>query len=407
MRVTIFHSHFAAMGGAEVLLATQARWLAAAGHAVRIVALRVDQQQCAVNIPDLPVTEIGMPKGVKRMESLTPALMQELVARARPFLADTDVVMAYNYPTAPLTAASTTARRVWYACEPYRSLYLREANPEAARHADRLRGDANDFATQQVSRRLKRRALVARVLPWTGRQQRELTAFDGQGVRALDAVASLSEYGAGCVREATGRTDIEVIYPMVRFADSAPARRGLRRSAPQILVQTRLGIPKNIDTLIRGFALFRKVHRAAVLHVVGSGARRKALEKLASAEAPDHVRFHGFLPTDALDALSAQCDVFAFAPVDEPFGMVLPEAASRGLLLVGSDHGGPREILEAGAIGELCDPFSAESIASALTRTLALTDAEADARRIAADRSVRARFGADVVGRQLETFLKG
>jgi glycosyltransferase involved in cell wall biosynthesis len=87
--------------------------------------------------------------------------------------------------------------------------------------------------------------------------------------------------------------------------------------------------------------------------------------------------------------------------------MVLPEAASRGLLLVGSDHGGPREILEAGAIGELCDPFAAESIAAALRRTFALTDAEADARRIAADRSVRARFGAEVVGRQLEAFLNG
>lgn len=407
MRVTIFHSHFTSVGGAEVLLSTQARWLAAAGHDVRIVALKADATHCATHLAGLRVNEIGLPRGVRKMESLTTAMMPELIERTRPFLRDTDVVMAYNYPSAPLTAAAGDTRRVWYACEPYRSLYLREGNPEASRRAERLGNAVHDSATLQVVRRLKRRGLMSRVMPWTERQQRDLKAFDGQGVCALDAVASLSHYGADCVREATGRTDTQVVYPMVRFAESAPRRSGIRRMAPQILVQTRLGIPKNIDTLIRGFAIFRKVHPNAVLHVVGNGARRKSLEKVANQEAPGNVRFHGYLQQDALDALSAQCDVFAFAPVDEPFGMVYPEAASRGLLLVGSDHGGPREILEGGAIGELCDPFDAESIASALKRTIALTDVEADHRRSAADASVRARFGADEVGRQLEQFLRG
>ncbi len=407
MRVTIFHSHFTSFGGAEVLLATQARWLAAAGHTVRIVALRADTAACATQLQGLRVEEIGLPKGVKKMESLTTAMMPELIDRARPFLRDADVIMAYNYPCAPLTAATADARRVWYACEPYRSLYVREGNPKAAHHAEMMGDAANDFATQQVARRLMRRGLMARMLPWKERQQRELRSFDGRGVCSLDAVASLSQYGADCVREATGRTDTEVVYPMVRFAESAPPRHGLRRGAPQILVQTRLGIPKNIDTLIRAFAIVRKVHKQAILHVVGSGARRKALEKLAASEAPGAVKFHGYLQTAELDVLSAECDVFAFAPVDEPFGMVFPEAASRGLLMVGSNHGGPREILEDGAIGELCDPFDADSIASAIKRTLALTDSQADSRRIAADASVRARFGADAVGRKLETFLHG
>ncbi len=409
MHITIFHSHFTSMGGAEVLLATQARWLKAAGHAVRIVALRTDAAHCATHMRDLSVESMGMPAGVHKMESLTSAMMPAMVERVRPFLRDTDVVMAYNFPSAPLTAAATAdgVRRVWYACEPYRSLYLREANPQASAHVDRAPGGAGDLATQQVARRLSRRKLMSTLLPWTERQQRALKDFDGAGVRALDAVASLSAYGADCVRAATGRTDVHVVYPMVRFAESAPPRRGLRRNAPQLLVQTRLGIPKNIDTLLRGFALFCAQYPRAALHVVGSGARRKALEQLASRIAPGSVHFHGFMQTADLDALSAACDVFAFAPVDEPFGMVFPEAASRGLLLVGSEHGGPSEILDGGAIGELCDPFSAESIASALERTYALTDAQADERRVAADASVRARFSADVVGRQLESFLRG
>jgi glycosyltransferase involved in cell wall biosynthesis len=409
MHITIFHSHFTSMGGAEVLLATQARWLKSAGHEVRIVALRADAAHCATHVSDLRVESMGLPAGVTKMEALTPAMMPALVERVRPFLHETDVVMAYNYPSAPLVAAAAGAgvRRVWYACEPYRSLYLREANPQAARHVDVTTGRAGDYATRQVARRLTRRRLISTLLPWTARQQRALKEFDGAGVRSLDAVASLSAYGAECVREATGRADVRVVYPMVCFAESAAPRRGLRRHAPQLLVQTRLGIPKNIDTLLRGFALFRATHPRAVLHVVGSGARRNALEKLAAQLAPGSVRFHGFMQTADLDALAATCDVFAFAPVDEPFGMVFPEAASRGLLLVGSDHGGPREILDHGAIGDLCDPFSATSIAVALERTYALTDAEADTRRSAADASVRARFGADVVGRQLESFLRG
>jgi glycosyltransferase involved in cell wall biosynthesis len=407
MRVTIFHSHFTAMGGAEVLLTAQARWLEGAGHDVSIVSLHTIGPQCAVQLQGLRTDTIGLPRGARKIDALTSAMMPELIERARPFLRDVDVVMAYNYPTAPIAAAAAECRRVWYACEPYRAIYLREANPAAAAHAGAAGGLAADFATQQVARRLRRRKLLDTVLPWAASRQQALKTFDSEGVRALDGVASLSKYGAICVAEATGRTDARVVYPMVQFSDLNPLQRGLRRAAPQIMVQTRLGVPKNIDSLIRALAIVRKIHARADLHVVGSGTRLRALQQLADRIAPGAVHFHGYLRGADVDALAARCDIFAFAPVDEPFGMVFPEAASRGLLLVGSDHGGPREILEDGVIGELCDPFSPESIAGALKRTLALSDAEADARRNAANASVRARFAPDTVGRQLEAFLAG
>jgi glycosyltransferase involved in cell wall biosynthesis len=408
MRITILHSHFTAMGGAEILLTAQARWLRAAGHEVTIAALHTSGDSCAAQMQGFDVQTIGLPAGVRKMESLTPAMMPDLIARTRTAVAAAEVVMAYNYPAAPIAAAASDARRVWYACEPYRSLYLREGNPAAAARLAITKGSrVEDYATQQVQRRIARRTLATRLLPWTRQREVALKEFDAAGVRALDAVTSLSRYGANCVAAATGRMDASVVYPMVNFAAPAAPRRGLRREAPQIMVQTRLGIPKNIDTLIRAFALVRRAHPKAELHVVGSGARRAALEKLAAREAPGHVRFHGYLSTEDLDTLAAGCDIFAFAPVDEPFGMVFPEAASRGLLLVGSDHGGPREILDDGKVGALCDPFSPTSIADAINRTLSLSDADADAQRAAADVSVRARFGADVTGRQLEAFLRG
>jgi len=407
MRVTILHSHFTSIGGAEVLLATQARWLVAAGHDVRIAAFRADADFCARLLPDFRVVEVGLPPTVRKLEQLTASMMPALIERTRPHLDGSDVVMAYNYPCAPVAAAAGEARRTWYACEPYRALYLREGNPAAAASADAVGLRAPDFASRQVARRLFRRRILHAVMPWTARTSRDLARFDGDGVRALDAVASLSRYGAACVEAAEGRTDVQVISPMVRMAPPAAGRRGVRRDAPQLLVQTRLGIPKNVDTLIRAIAIVRRTQPKVVLHVVGSGTRRTALERLAARVAPEAIRFHGFLATEALDTLAAACDIFAFAPVDEPFGMVFPEAAARGLLLVGSDHGGPREILADGALGELCNPFSPDSIAAAILRTLALSDADADERRAAADQSMRTRFGAETVGPQLEAFLRG
>jgi glycosyltransferase involved in cell wall biosynthesis len=93
--------------------------------------------------------------------------------------------------------------------------------------------------------------------------------------------------------------------------------------------------------------------------------------------------------------------VFALLPVDEPFGMVFPEAAARGLLLVGPDHGGPLEILDGGRLGFSCDPFSPEAVAEAFRRIWRLADSEVDARRVAADDACRERFSAGVIGPQI------
>ena len=408
MRIVIFHNHFSAMGGAEILLATQARWLAGRGHDVRLATFQIDAGYAARHLDGLGVTEIGYPRGVRRAELLTLAQLPELVERTARGIGEADAVLAYNFPCAPVTAmAVKNARRVWYACEPSRALYQREGNPVTAARASSVGRGARDFATRQLARRMQRGRLRDTLLPWTARRVRELREVDRAGVAQLDGVVSLSQYGADCVQQATGRTDVDVIYPMVRFSNAVGRRMGMRRDAPQILVQTRIAVPKNLDTLIRGVARVRRIYPRATLHVVGSGGGREALEQIARETMPGDVRFHGFLPDDALDRLSAECDVFAFVPVDEPFGMVFPEAAARGLLMVGPDHGGPREILEGGAIGEMCNPYDPASVADAILRTLSLSDAEADQRRIDADASVRARFGPDVIGGQLEQFLRG
>ena len=101
------------------------------------------------------------------------------------------------------------------------------------------------------------------------------------------------------------------------------------------------------------------------------------------------------------------CDVFALLPLDEPFGMVFPEAAARGLLMIGPDHGGPLEILDSGRLGWCVDAFSPEALAQALSQVASLSDAEADRRRAQADHACRARFAEAVVGPQLRRAITG
>ena len=144
------------------------------------------------------------------------------------------------------------------------------------------------------------------------------------------------------------------------------------------------------------------------LHVVGDGPARESLQALAAQLLPAAAfTFHGYLSDAQLRRVYDACDVFALLPLDEPFGMVFPEAAARGLLMIGPDHGGPLEILDNGRLGWCVDAFSPEALAQALSQVASLSDAEADRRRAQADHACRARFAEAVVGPQLRRAITG
>ena len=95
----------------------------------------------------------------------------------------------------------------------------------------------------------------------------------------------------------------------------------------------------------------------------------------------------------------------ALLTLDEPFGMVYPEAAAKGLLLVGPDHGGPLEILDGGRLGWVVDAFSPGSLAGPWSRCGAWTTPRWTAAARRADRACRARYGIEAVGPQLMALL--
>ena len=406
MKLAILHPAFESVGGAEILAATQASLLRDEGFHPEVVTQSFDPGNWAARLEGIPVHVVpkrhwtDLLAGGDRLRKL-----RRRGKRAAAALRDYDVVIAHNSPaSAILGEATIRARKIWQCNEPPRGLHLREANPVLMARMDASSGWGQDAATREFQG-----ALVAhdRSLSRASSLRARLD-FDLEGCRHLDLIYAISEFSRDNARRIYGQCREEVIYPIVRFPEGVAHRAGLDRAVCKVLVHSRLEVLKNIDTVIRGFQRFAAASPVPCqLHVVGEGPSRSLLEALAGELCtPGMVKFHGYLPDGELQEVYAACDVFALVTLDEPFGMVYPEAAARGLLLVGPDHGGPLEILDGGRLGWAVDAFSPEALAQALEAIWALDDAEVDRRRAVADQACRSRFGKAAIAPQLKALLE-
>jgi glycosyltransferase involved in cell wall biosynthesis len=399
-RVALFHPSFAVSGGAEILIATQASALAAKGLDLRLVTMAFDADRWASRLAGVDVRIYP-----KRhwMDALMPwdriGKIRRRALMAAPHLRDRDVVLAYNFPTNDMLGfLDLPVRTIWQCNEPPRGLHMREANPILSARVDAAEGRYQEDATEAFAPRLRRfdQSLSGR----SGLRARR--QFDLDTTARLGTLFAISAFTRDNARRIYGRCEEAPIYPVVRFPEGGRARRGLDRSGLQVLVHSRLEVLKNIDTVLRGFARFQATCPGACIHIVGEGAHRPRLEALAKELlSPAAYRFHGYLPDGELRTVYESCDVFALLTLDEPFGMVYPEAAAKGLLLIGPDHGGPLEILDGGRLGTVVDPFSVEGLAEAFREIWSLDDAEVECRRDQTDQACRARYGIEAVGPQL------
>lgn len=401
MRMAVFHPAFESVGGAEILAAAEATFYREQGLAPDLVTLGYDPVRWAARLAGIPVRVVekrhwtDLFQGWSRM-----AKLQMRGDRAAAILSDYDLVVAHNFPaSALLGAAPIQARKIWQCNEPPRGIHLREANPTLTARVLATGGDCREEATKHFQRDLaKHDRSMERASTALARK-----TFDLESVRNLDQIYAISEFSRDNARRIYGRCDEEVIYPIVRFPEGGRGRQGLDRSVRRVLIHSRLEVLKNIDTVIRGFGQFsRRSPVPCELHVVGEGPNRSGLESLAKEICQgDTVHFHGYLPDQDLRRVYEACDAFALLTLDEPFGMVYPEAAAKGLLMVGPDHGGPLEILDGGRLGWTIDAFSPEALCEALEQIWFMDDDEVDRRRAAADKACRDRFGLPSIGPKL------
>lgn len=405
MRVVILHRGFKARGGAETLALVQAQDLVRAGVEVQVVTFAYDPANWKGAMEDIPVHLVprhhwsDLPFALDRSSMLRHRSRRvgSLLRNLAP-----DVVLAHNHPApAMLGACDLDVRKLWYCHEPPRTLYPSQTNrflSEAS--AKGLLGDH-----PEVARDLGRH--LARVLENTWSWRRGVD-FDQAGVARLEGIATNSSYTRASVAAAYGGRQAEVHYPVVPM-EPIPHPSGINRDGLQVLVQTRLEVMKNVDNVIRGFRLARPhLGSRARLHVVGKGEALADLQTLVrELEMGDAVTFHGFLPDAELRSLRQACDVFALVPWDEPFGMVYPEAAAAGLLLIGPDHGGPEEILGGGRYGWCVPPHAPVALAEALCTAYRSTDAEADQMRLRALQACQVRFAPNVVLPRFRNWVTG
>ncbi|WP_125282424.1 glycosyltransferase family 4 protein [Escherichia albertii] len=135
----------------------------------------------------------------------------------------------------------------------------------------------------------------------------------------------------------------------------------------KIIAAGRLEHQKGFDILIKSFAeIDYSVRKEWIMDIYGDGNERTALQKLIhDLNIEDCVNLLG----NSRDLMNtyAEYDFFVLSSRFEGFGMVLLEAMSCGLPCIAIDcPTGPREILDGGKYGILCDSQSnlGESIAS-------------------------------------------
>ena len=378
---------------------SQAKCLLALGFDVRIVTGEVDFGRWESELAGIRVESVGSRDWLDRLGGRETWISRRL-RRLSKVLSDVDVAIAHNYPMPRVLAhAETKARKIWYCNEPYREIHLETAHPTLAQR--RQSGTIGNTMAEQHYMRMYRKQFESRFgirHRYTAEGQRDLATAERFGL-----MCGNSGFARELAMQTYGQRPCKVLYPIVRFPAPRAPRRGLDRSALRILVHTRLVAEKNIDTVIRGFALFVSSGRnRGQLHIVGEGPCRQALEHLAEELRIGHMtRFHGFLSEAELDRLYDTCEVFTLLSIDEPFGMVFPEAAARGLIMVGPSHGGPLEILGQGEFGFVTDAFSPESLADVYNQIASVTDQEVDRSRTAADQSCRQRFAESAIASQI------
>lgn len=126
---------------------------------------------------------------------------------------------------------------------------------------------------------------------------------------------------------------------------------------------------KGLHHLIRALAAMRPTRRPVKLTIVGSGPEEAELKALVQSLGIPGVSFAGFMDQDQLPACYATADAFVFPTLEDPYGIVLLEAAASGLALVASEHAGATlDFVEDGESGLVFDPDDEHALAELIAR---------------------------------------
>jgi glycosyltransferase involved in cell wall biosynthesis len=149
-------------------------------------------------------------------------------------------------------------------------------------------------------------------------------------------------------------------------------QKGSHVATGRLLHAGRLGHEKNIDVVLKAFAIMLEQHPAYTLDIAGDGPARESLERLAERLGiASKVRFRGFLDRHALGKAYCTYDAFVTASTIETQGIVLLESMAAGLPIVGVKALAIPELVVDGRDGLLVGPGDERALAEAMGRVVA------------------------------------
>jgi len=160
-------------------------------------------------------------------------------------------------------------------------------------------------------------------------------------------------------------------------------RKELDLAQNYFLYVGRLAPEKNLSTLIRAFAAYRKLGGAWSLVLVGDGPDRDDLIRQSQSLGVDReIRFTGLKTTKKTIPYYAFAGCFVLPSIREPWGLVVNEAMASGLpVIVSARCGCAEDLVRPGENGYLFDPTQDGELTNRMFSISAATPTVLDAMR--------------------------
>jgi len=131
----------------------------------------------------------------------------------------------------------------------------------------------------------------------------------------------------------------------------------------------RLGLEKGVDVVVKAFALAHEKNPALHLDIYGEGPARDLLLKLVKQLGiEDSVGFIGFVPRAKIKEALKKHDFFVTASTMETQGLVILEAMSAGLPVLGVNALAVPELIHDGKNGYLVEPANPKKLAEGMLK---------------------------------------
>jgi len=197
----------------------------------------------------------------------------------------------------------------------------------------------------------------------------------------LDRTLAVSEAARACVlRHFPGPVDV---LPngvnLERFRPGLPRLERFDDGTPNILFVGRHDPRKGLPELMEGCLTLAEAKVPFRLIIVGDGALRRRIERMAHGPLEGRVHFEGRVSNEHLPRYYASADLFCSpARGGESFGIVLLEAMACGVPIVATDLPGYRTVLTPGREGLVVPPRDPAALAVALRALLQEPSRRAD-----------------------------